>query len=186
MHNRITEMFGIEVPIFGFTHKPEVAIEVTNAGGMGALAASYYQPDELERILTDMDEKTAGRPYCIDVLFANKVGQVTPMSERLQALPKAHIDFVEKVLQDAGIPPLPPEVEAEMMREKAPGHGHTEEGVLEVLEIVVRHPQAKFVLSAMGAPLLTSWTGCTAAVSRSVRWPVAPSMRSSMCRRASI
>jgi hypothetical protein len=37
------------------------------------LAASYYQPDELERILTDMDEKTRGRPYCIDVLFANKV-----------------------------------------------------------------------------------------------------------------
>jgi NAD(P)H-dependent flavin oxidoreductase YrpB (nitropropane dioxygenase family) len=152
MRNRVTEMFGIEVPIFGFTHKPEVAIEITNAGGMGALAASYYQPEELERILTDMDEKTGGRPYCIDVLFANKVGEVVPMSERLKALPKAHIDFVEKMLDDAGIPPLPPEVEAEMLKEKPPGHGHTEEGVLEVLEIVVRHAQAKFVLSAMGAP----------------------------------
>jgi NAD(P)H-dependent flavin oxidoreductase YrpB (nitropropane dioxygenase family) len=152
MRNRVTEMFGIEVPIFGFTHKPEVAIEITNAGGMGALAASYYQPEELERILTDMDERTGGRPYCIDVLFANKVGEVVPMSERLKALPKAHIDFVEKMLDDAGIPPLPPEVEAEMLKEKPPGHGHTEEGVLEVLEIVVRHAQAKFVLSAMGAP----------------------------------
>jgi hypothetical protein len=60
------------------------------------LAASYYQPDELERILADMDEKTRGRPYCIDVLFANKVGEVMPMSERLKALPKDHIDFVEK------------------------------------------------------------------------------------------
>ncbi len=152
MRNRITEMFGIEIPIFGFTHKPEVAIEITNAGGMGALAASYYQPEELEKILTDMDAKTGGRPYCIDVLFANRVGQVVPMSERLKALPKAHVDFVEKVLDDAGIPSLPPEVEAEMLREKPPGHGHTEEGVLEVLEIVVRHPQARFVLSAMGAP----------------------------------
>lgn len=152
MRNRVTEMLGIDVPIFGFTHKPEVAIEVTNAGGMGALAASYYQPDELERILTDMDEKTRGKPYCIDVLFANKVGEVVPMSDRLKALPKAHIDFVEKMLDDAGIPPLPPEVEAEMLREKPPGHGHTEEGILEVLEIVVRHKQAKFVLSAMGAP----------------------------------
>ncbi|QPF81785.1 nitronate monooxygenase [Bradyrhizobium genosp. L] len=152
MRNRVTEMFGVEVPIFGFTHKPEVAIEVTNAGGMGALAASYYQPDELERILTDMDRKTAGRPYCIDVLFANKVGEVVPLSDRLKALPKEHIAFVDRLLDDAGIPPLPPEVEAEMLREKPPGHGHTEEGVLEVLEVVVRHPQAKFVLSAMGAP----------------------------------
>jgi NAD(P)H-dependent flavin oxidoreductase YrpB (nitropropane dioxygenase family) len=152
MKNGITEMFGIDVPIFGFTHKPEVAIEITNAGGMGALAASYFQPDELERILTNMDEETQGRPYCIDVLFANKVGEVVPMSERLKALPKAHIDFVEKILDDAGIPPLPPEVEAEMLREKPPGHGHTEQGILEVLEVVVRHKQAKFVLSAMGAP----------------------------------
>lgn len=152
MRNRITEMFGIDVPIFGFTHKPEVAIEVTNAGGMGALAASYYQPDDLERILTDMDEKTGGRPYCIDVLFANKIGEVVPMSERLKALPKEHIDFVEKVLDDAGIPPLPPEVEAELLREKPPGRGHTEEGILEVLEVVVKHKQARFVLSAMGAP----------------------------------
>jgi len=152
MRNRVTEMFGIEVPIFGFTHKPEVAIEVTNAGGMGALAASYYQPDELERILTDMDAKTSRRPYCIDVLFANKVGQVVPMSQRLSALPKEHLDFVERVLDEADIPPLPPDVEAEMLREKPPGHGHTEEGVLEVLDVIVRHPQAKFVLSAMGAP----------------------------------
>ena len=152
MRTRVTDMFGINVPIFAFTHKPQVAIEVTNCGGMGALAASYYQPDELERILTDMDEKTAGRPYCIDVLFANKVGSVAPMSERLKSLPKEHLDFVEKILDDAGIPPLAPEVEAEMLREKPPGRGHTEEGVLEVLEIVVKHPQAKFVLSAMGAP----------------------------------
>jgi NAD(P)H-dependent flavin oxidoreductase YrpB (nitropropane dioxygenase family) len=152
MRNRITEMFGIDVPIFAFTHKPEVAIEVTNAGGMGALAASYYQPDELERILTEMDEKTRGRPYCIDVLFAHNVGKVVPMSERLNALPKGHIDFVEKILQEAGIPPLPPEVEAELLREKPPGRGHTEEGILEVLEVVVKHRQARFVLSAMGAP----------------------------------
>jgi len=152
MRNRITEMFGIEVPIFGFTHKPEVAIEITNAGGMGALAASYYQPDELERILTDMDEKTRGKPYCIDVLFANKVGEVVPMSERLKALPKEHVEFVEKILEEAGVPPLPPEIEAEMLREKPPGRGHTVEGVLEVLEVVVRHKQARFVMSAMGAP----------------------------------
>ncbi|MCA1474247.1 hypothetical protein [Bradyrhizobium sp. NBAIM08] len=78
-----------------------MAIEVTNAGGMGALAASYYQPDELERILTDMDAKTSGRPYCIDVLFANKVGQVVPMSQRLSALPKEHLDFVERILDEA-------------------------------------------------------------------------------------
>ncbi len=152
MRNRIATMFGIDVPVFAFTHTPVVTIAATNAGGMGALAASYFQPDELEEILCDMDRKTNGKPYCIDVLFANKVGEVVPLSQRLKALPKEHLDFVDKMMDDAGIPPLPPEVEAEMLKEKPPGKGHTVEGILEVLEVVVRHPQAKFVMSAMGAP----------------------------------
>lgn len=152
MRNRLTTMFGIEVPIFAFTHTSRVAIEATNAGGMGALACSYYQPDELEAILSDMDRKTQGRPYCIDVLFANKVGTVVPLADREKALPRTHLEFVDKLLADGGIPPLSGQAEAEMRREKAPGHGHTEEGVMEVLEVVLRHPQAKFVVSAMGAP----------------------------------
>jgi len=152
MRNRITELFGIEFPIFAFTHTSEVAIEVTNAGGMGALACSYYQSDELERILSDMDARTDGRPYGIDVLFANKVGAVAPLSQRDSVLPRRHIDFVDQMLTQAGIPALSPAAEAELLREKPPGHGHTEEGVLEVLEVVLRHPQARFVVSAMGAP----------------------------------
>ncbi|MBN9426810.1 MAG: nitronate monooxygenase [Burkholderiales bacterium] len=152
MRTRITEMFGIEAPIFAFTHTPRVAIEATNAGGMGALACSYFQPDELDLILADMDAKTNGRPYCIDVLFANKVGTVMPLSERLNVLPEEHLDFVEKVLSEGGIAPLSPEAEAEMLRAKPPGRGHTEEGVMEVIEVVLRHPQARFVVSAMGAP----------------------------------
>lgn len=152
MRNRITEMFGIELPIFAFTHTSNVAVAVTNAGGMGALACSYYQPDELEAILSDMDRRTEGRPYGIDVLFANKVGAVVPMAERTRVLPAAHLEFVDRLLDEGGVPPLTPEAEAALYREKPPGHGHTEEGVMEVLQVVLRHPQAKFIVSAMGAP----------------------------------
>jgi NAD(P)H-dependent flavin oxidoreductase YrpB (nitropropane dioxygenase family) len=152
MRNRITQMFGIEVPIFAFTHTSNVAVEVTNAGGLGALACSYYQPDELEEILSDMDRRTHGKPYGIDVLFANKVGTVVPLSDREKVLPKTHVEFVDRMMKESGIPPLSAQAEAELYRAKAPGHGHTEEGVMEVLEVVLRHPQAKFVVSAMGAP----------------------------------
>lgn len=152
MRNRLTAMFGIEVPVFAFTHAPDVAVAVTNAGGMGALACSYYQPDELEAILSDMDARTQGRPYGIDVLFANKVGTVVPLAERETTLPSAHLAFVDRLLVDGGIPELTRDAEARFRSEKTPGHGHTEEGVMEVLEIVLRHPQAKFVVSAMGAP----------------------------------
>lgn len=152
MRNRLTAMFGIEVPIFAFTHAPDVAVAVTNAGGMGALACSYYQPDELEKILTDMDARTQGRPYGIDVLFANKVGTVVPLSERETSLPREHLAFVDRLLAESGVPELTAEAEARFRAEKTPGQGHTEQGVIEVLEVVLRHSQSKLVVSAMGAP----------------------------------
>jgi hypothetical protein len=34
----------------------------------------------------------------------NKIGEIVPMSERLKARPRQHIDVVEKVRDDAGIP----------------------------------------------------------------------------------
>ena len=39
MKNRLTEMFGIEFPIFAFSHCRDVVAAVTNAGGMGVLGA---------------------------------------------------------------------------------------------------------------------------------------------------
>src|SRR2546423_1717153 len=38
MKNRLAEMFGIEFPIFAFSHCRDVVAAVTNAGGMGVLA----------------------------------------------------------------------------------------------------------------------------------------------------
>ena len=41
----LTEMFGIEFPIFAFSHCRDVVAAVTNAGGMGVLGALAFSPE---------------------------------------------------------------------------------------------------------------------------------------------
>jgi len=48
MKNQLCEQFGIEFPIFAFTHCRDVAAAVSRAGGLGVLGALAFSPDQLE------------------------------------------------------------------------------------------------------------------------------------------
>jgi NAD(P)H-dependent flavin oxidoreductase YrpB (nitropropane dioxygenase family) len=48
MRTKVTEMFGIETPIFAFSHCRDVVVEVTNAGGIGVLGTTRLSPEQLE------------------------------------------------------------------------------------------------------------------------------------------
>ena len=72
MKNRLTEMFGIEYPIFAFSHCRDVVAAVTNAGGMGVLGALAFSPEQLELELKWIDEHVNGRPYGVDVVMPVK------------------------------------------------------------------------------------------------------------------
>ena len=60
MQNRLCEMFGIEFPIFAFTHCRDVAAAVSRAGGLGVLGAWAFSPDQLEIELNWIDEHVDG------------------------------------------------------------------------------------------------------------------------------
>ena len=40
MRTALTELFGIDVPLVGFSRSPAVVAEVSKAGGLGVLAAT--------------------------------------------------------------------------------------------------------------------------------------------------
>jgi uncharacterized protein (DUF2342 family) len=48
MRTAFTAMVGVEHPLAGFNRSPGVVAAVTNAGGLGVLAASWYSPEELD------------------------------------------------------------------------------------------------------------------------------------------
>ncbi|MEU8382422.1 DUF5682 family protein [Streptosporangium sp. NPDC048865] len=73
MRTRVTEMLGIELPIFAFSHCRDVVAAVSRAGGMGVLGALYFTPEELEMELGapgagGPPATTSLVPYAFDLL----------------------------------------------------------------------------------------------------------------------
>ena len=144
----------MEFPIFAFSHCRDVVAAVTNAGGFGVLGALAYEPDRLEVELAWIDEHVHGRPYGVDFAMPAKyIGQgggpdATP-EHLLTLIPDEHRAFVDRVLDEAGIPPLPDDTEARVP--KAAGLNVDEEGPGQ-LEVTLSHGAVRLVVNALGPP----------------------------------
>jgi NAD(P)H-dependent flavin oxidoreductase YrpB (nitropropane dioxygenase family) len=108
MRTALCDRFGIDVPIFAFSPSEHVAAAVSKAGGVGVLGAvRFNEAEELDKVLDWMDENTDGRPYGVDVVMPMKVPTEGTSTDLQAMIPKEHITFVERTLQQLGVPPLP-------------------------------------------------------------------------------
>jgi NAD(P)H-dependent flavin oxidoreductase YrpB (nitropropane dioxygenase family) len=148
MRTSICDMFGIDVPIFAFTHCRNVCAAVTAAGGMGVFGAVTFSPEELEVELAWLDEHCKGKPYGVDVVMADSRVEGS-FAEIAAKIPKAHRDFVLDIEKRLGIPPL---------RDNAPAASglyqnmelrSTHGWARPQLEVIWRH-KAAVVVSALG------------------------------------
>lgn len=154
MKTAICDRLGIEFPIFGFSHCRDVVAAVTNAGGFGVLGALAFEPERLETELKWIDDHVGGRAYGVDFAMpANYVGKgggaEASLEALLEAIPSEHRSFVNDVLDEAGIPPVPPEVERRPL--KAAGLNVDAEGPGQ-LEVTLAHDGVKMVVNALGPP----------------------------------
>lgn len=125
MRTPLCEAFGIDVPIFAFTPSEHVAAAVSRAGGLGVLGCvRFNDPDELDRTLTWLDDNTDGKPYGVDVVMPMKVPTEGKAVDLQAMIPPEHVAFVDRTLQQLGVPPLP--------------EGEGREGVLGWLHSVAR------------------------------------------------
>lgn len=149
MNNRLCEMFGIESPIFAFSHCRDVVVEVSRAGGMGVLGMGRANAERLEEDLRWIDAHIGGKPYGVDILMPSRYEDVP--HDDLSALPPEHVAFVRQLLDDAGIPRLPPGEEEKAAREILKGLNLTPRENLALLETCWKHP-IKLIVNALGSP----------------------------------
>ena len=114
MRTEICERLGIEFPIFAFSHCRDVVAAVSKAGGYGVLGILAFDPEQLEMELSWIDEHCGGKPYGVDLVipakYMGKGGGAEATPEYLHSLiPQEHRDFVERLLEEHGVPPLPDE-----------------------------------------------------------------------------
>ena len=150
VRTEICDRLGIEFPLFAFSHCRDVVAEVSRAGGYGVLGALAFSPDQLEIELSWIDDHVGDKPYGVDFAMPdNFVGKGESFGlDDLQALiPDEHRAYVEKILADHDIPPMPDGAEAHM---KAAGLLVDTEGPDQV-ELALRHPVSMLV-NALGPP----------------------------------
>lgn len=151
MRTRVCEMFGIELPIFAFSHCRDVVVEVSKAGGMGVLGASGFSREHLDQELKWIDTHIDGKPYGIDLLVPNRYEKVK-LPQRLdptRLLPSRHVEFTRSLLDNAGVPALPESDRQAILDEYAARINMTPEEAEGLIDVALKHP-LKLVVSALG------------------------------------
>src|SRR6478672_13686565 len=160
MQNRLADMFGIEFPIFAFTHCRDVAAAVSRAGGMGVLGALAFSPEQLELELKWIDEHVDGKPYGVDVVMPVKtvdrdagIHDVADIGAQLRSMiSQEHWDYVDKILTDHGVDIAASSKELESGAGLGAGVlGWTEATGAPQIQIALAHPIA-LLASALGPP----------------------------------
>jgi NAD(P)H-dependent flavin oxidoreductase YrpB (nitropropane dioxygenase family) len=153
VHTKLCTTFGIEFPIFAFSHCRDVVAAVSRAGGFGVLGAVGFTPKQLEVELAWIDEHVGDRPYGVDLVIPGKyegMGEVDPVkleSMLLEAIPEEHRRFADRVLSEHGVPRLPAD-------EKPIGEllGWTAPTATPQLEVALRHAKVRLIANALGTP----------------------------------
>jgi NAD(P)H-dependent flavin oxidoreductase YrpB (nitropropane dioxygenase family) len=147
-------MFGIDFPLFAFTHCRDVVAAVSRAGGFGVLGATAFSPAQLEEELKWIDDHIDGKPYGVDVLIPENLSikneKDATRGKLAQRIPQQHKDFVRDLLAKHGIE------SSQMLEEgsvRAPDahFSFQEEHALKLIETSFRHP-VKLIANALGVP----------------------------------
>lgn len=150
MRTALTDLLGISHPLVGFNRSPGVVAAVTNAGGLGVLAATAYTPRELDAQLTWIEQQVDGRPYGVDLLVPEKVATGDPadlVGSLRRQIPAEHLAFVEDLLARYGIPPAPTgaSLPDELVASLQPG------GAAALLDVAFAH-RPSLIANALGPP----------------------------------
>ena len=151
MRTRICDPFGIDVPIFAFSHCRDVVAAVSRAGGFGVLGAIGFSPEQLEIELRWIDEHVEGKPYGVDIVMpatsAVPDGVKLDQDSLERMLPEPQKKFVAEILERHQVPPLPegtPPPAAGLL-EWAGGATRSQ------VDIALEHP-IKLLVNALGPP----------------------------------
>ncbi len=146
MKPAICERFGIDFPLFAFSHCRDVVAAVTNAGGFGVLGATAYTPEQLDRELSWIDDHVHGKPYGADIIVPAKFegkGENLSRTQLVDRIPADYREFVATLLSGHDIEP-----------EQSPrlgGSALTGDTGHELLDVAMSHP-IKLIANALGVP----------------------------------
>lgn len=155
MKTELCKQLGIDVPVFAFTRSPRVVVEVSKAGGLGVLGAIGYSTEAFAKQLQWVHEQLdpLGLSYGVDVVMpagfvSTGEGQQSMGSaeDYHSMLPEEHRTFLNQLLDEHGVPPLPKEATAEIAM-----RNWTDAVSRKQVDISLEYP-IKLIANALGPP----------------------------------
>lgn len=108
LRTRICDRFGCEYPIFAFTHYPDVAAAVTNAGGVGVLGAGWGDDpkgsEALRGRIRRVKEMVGDRPFAVDLILPASIPDHGTPAEMGAMIPEEHRRFARTIKEEYSIP----------------------------------------------------------------------------------
>jgi len=142
----ICEQYGIDFPLFAFSHCRDVVAAVSNAGGFGVLGGTAFTPEQLDQELSWIDENVGGRSYGVDLIvpatYEGK-GEKLSSADLAARIPEEYRGYVAELLAAHDI-----ESEARPHVGGASLSGNTGK---ELLDVAMSHP-IKLIANALGVP----------------------------------
>ncbi len=153
MRTAATDLVGIDLPLFGFSHCRDVVAAVSNAGGCGVLGAVAHSPEQLDIDLTWIEKEVKGKPYGVDLLVPEKFagadeGGLDP-SQLRGLVPDEHRAFVDDLLARYDVP-LAPE-DDDISNRGIGGMRIDPKSMAPLLDVLFAH-KTRLVASALGPP----------------------------------
>ena len=152
MQTKLAKKLGLDFPIFAFTHCRDVVAAVTNSGGIGVLGATGFSPEKLQIELDWIDDKVGDRPYGVDVIIPRKFegrgeGNIDAQREMVKsAIPDGYKEFARKLLDEGGVPPLPP---GKKLQDRL---SMTDAVSAPLVDVALSHKNCRLIANALGTP----------------------------------
>lgn len=146
MNNELCKLVGCEFPLFAFSHCRDVVAAVSRAGGFGVLGGSSFTPESLEEEMTWIDAHVNGKPYGVDILIPENLGDLSASvtQEQLMAMvPSQHRQFTIDLLRQYGVDFSEQDIDSQEMPAIIGDIGER------LMDVAFRHP-IKLIANALG------------------------------------
>ncbi len=102
---KASAMLGLERPVYGFSHSIPVTAAICRAGGLGVFGATMHEPAEIREIAREIRSLVGDRPFGLDLLLPQSVGNDTDLAAAHAAIPQPYHDFIEGIRERYDVPP---------------------------------------------------------------------------------
>lgn len=146
MNNELCNMIGCEFPLFAFSHCRDVVAAVTRAGGVGVLGGSGFTPELLEEELSWIDAQVEGKPYGVDILIPENLGDLTQnmtLEDLTAMIPAQQRRFTADLLEKYGIDFTDEDIEQQEMPAVLGDIGE------QLMDVAFSHP-IRLIVNALG------------------------------------